>query len=322
MNQKLLSIVIPTYKRPLELARCLKSILDNLRILRPALREKLCLIIGDNGDSGLSKSVLDSFSILIDFVYIKRCNNIGMQKNVLDASRRATSEYIMWLTDDDLLFENPLEYLIDEIVANEKTGFFWGMLPTFDARDGRLFDVASKSFDVSVTLQPSKENALTYSPMGWALSRQIHRVAGLDFDKYLNLDNAYFPIMMAADQMLSFKSRYLSIPYILHSYYNIEYWEEWGADVAERKYRIFLDDLAILERSINCDGDPSLESILWNYQNKSILDFKKSDYFNVVNANIGFEKMMAVCESRLQYNFLAQDKIEKLKGKLFLDESN
>jgi glycosyltransferase involved in cell wall biosynthesis len=243
MNSILLTVIVPTYKRPQELNRCLTSILNNLRELSSQDQGAVEILISDNGGSGDYAPMLNLISMHCSLTWIRHKQNVGIQKNILNASKKSSGSYFVWITDDDGLVEGGLSYLLSSIKKNQDCGFFWCALPTYDSRTGNLFTVPSVVSQQTEKFLASCENAAKHARWAWALTRQTYRKDLVDFEWAEKFDNAYFCIGMAIKQMLQAPSIYLNQPYVFHTYFNEEHWEEWGQDILDRKLRIFVDYL-------------------------------------------------------------------------------
>jgi hypothetical protein len=245
-------------------------------------------------------------------IIINRPKNIGMQRNVLSSSKLSSAPYFMWLTDDDFLLDGALKYILDSIEKNPTIGYFWGGLPTFDANTGNYFTLASKTFDLDTLLPQGRESAARFSGVGWALTRQVYCRKFVDFSLAERTENAYFSIMLAAQQMIAAPSLYLSKPYVGHAYLNKEHWDEWGTDVLLRKMKIFCDSLKAAEEVIR--PDPSEAVIiehLSQYRKECFVGyFNSSNWGDFVN-NMGLmEATRHINQNLFGYDRIMQELIE------------
>jgi glycosyltransferase involved in cell wall biosynthesis len=297
----LLSIVMPTFSRYQELGRCLDSLVRELDTLEKEELVNIEVLIGDNCSPQFPLDLIIEKNMNINLIFIGRKSNIGIVRNILDLTQKASGEYVLWLTDDDLLVSGALRYILDKLNSIDKDiGFMWCALPTFDARTGKLFTVASKSFTDTTFLEASRVNASLFAQVGWALTRQIYKKDAIDFEGVRRIDNAYFPIYLASQAMINFRSAYFDFPYVLHSYYNQEHWEEWGIDELTRKLRIFCDALTIMDISIK----PQVFEIdiiknLWNYRQKEISDNFSSDMFKRILESRGIDSILRDIQENL-----------------------
>jgi glycosyltransferase involved in cell wall biosynthesis len=290
----LLSIVIPTFSRYQELGRCLDSLVRELDTLEKKELSNIEVLIGDNCSPQSPLDLIIKKNINVNLIFIGRKSNIGLVCNVLDITQKASGEYVLWLTDDDLLVPGALRYILDKLNSIDKDiGFMWCALPTFDARTGEIFTVASESFSDTTFLEASRVNASLFAQVGWALTRQIYKKNAIDFEGVRKIDNAYFPIYLASQAMMNFSSAYFDFPYVLHSYHNQEHWEEWGIDELTRKLRIFCDALTIMDISIKPQVfEIDIVKNLWNYRQKEISDNFRSDMFKTILKSRGVDSIL------------------------------
>ena len=247
-----LSLIIPTFSRFEELARCIGSVAAELDSLTEEDRFGVEIIVGDNCSPRPPSSLVFSKIVSADIVFVQRSKNEGGLANILDLNTRARGEYVMWLTDDDALLPGALNYILSNLKALEgaPVGFIWGCLPTFDARTGKVAYIDSQSFPKTTRVEATRINASAFAPMAWSLSRQIYHRSVLNLECIWGLNNAYAQIALAAHAISAKGGLFLEKPYVLHSYFNHEHWEEWGEDVLIRKLRVYCDGLWILEHAI------------------------------------------------------------------------
>lgn len=244
----LLSIVVPTFSRPKELERCLATIGTNLKNLPERQRLSLEVIVGDNCSPIPVDQIVRDAKLECHLICVRRFENIGMFANIMDLTARAAGKFVMWLTDDDWLLPGALAYLIatlESLPVDSDVGFLWGMLPTVDVRTGAIFTIASRSFDKTTYVPSGRLSAALHGWVGWGLTRQIYRKSAIDFEGVAKIDNAYFCLFLAARALANNGGLYLELPYVMHSYYNVEFWGEWGSDDLFRYLRIFCDALVV-----------------------------------------------------------------------------
>lgn len=113
MTQPLVTIGIPTYKRPELLKRALACVASqdyaNLEVL-----------VADNCTPGhVVQDVVDTFKSKIErLTFIKRQENIGPFKNFINLIGDANGEYFMWLADDDEISSNYVSELVSLLEQN------------------------------------------------------------------------------------------------------------------------------------------------------------------------------------------------------------
>jgi glycosyltransferase involved in cell wall biosynthesis len=120
MLKKNIDILIPTYCRSEYLIKALKSIYTNKNILT---LDKFNVIVSDNYSSDGTKDVLLGFKEKYNnFFFVSQVKNIGVERNILTLLSLATSDFIMFHSDDDLMEIDSIGKIINEIEANKNIG--------------------------------------------------------------------------------------------------------------------------------------------------------------------------------------------------------
>jgi glycosyltransferase involved in cell wall biosynthesis len=113
MSQPLVTIGIPTYKRPELLRRALACVVkQDYRNIE--------LIVADNDTPGtLVTEIVESFRLKIDnLLFIRHRENIGAYANFFALLDAAHGEYFMWLADDDEISNNYISGLVNLLEGN------------------------------------------------------------------------------------------------------------------------------------------------------------------------------------------------------------
>ena len=149
-----LSLCVPTYKRPLLLSQSLRAILSQLT---PAMAGQVEVVVLDNASPDETPQVVAKAQA--DFPAaavrsVRRPVNIGADANFLDAVQQAQGEFVYLLSDDDVLLPGAVETLLGLIARH----------PDFDAfaLNVRLFHADPME---EGTAQPFilEEDLVTYS---------------------------------------------------------------------------------------------------------------------------------------------------------------
>lgn len=116
-NNPLISICIPTYNRSNYLPQTIRSVLDQTY-------KNFELIIINDGSADETEDVVKSFSDK-RIRYIKNEKNIGYIKTMNKGTKLASGDWIMHLSDDDLMLPTMLEEMIGELekTHREDVGF-------------------------------------------------------------------------------------------------------------------------------------------------------------------------------------------------------
>ncbi len=131
MSNPLVSICIPTYKRPELLERAIRSCLAQTY---PYFE----ILITDNSPddaSGLMAARLNDPRIR----YHKNETNLGPYANVNRVATGATGAYVKFLMDDDLLKPRCLEFMVAALEQNPGAGMAMAPMDLIDADDKRIF---------------------------------------------------------------------------------------------------------------------------------------------------------------------------------------
>lgn len=120
-----LTIVVPTYRRPELLAQCLTSL--QLQTYRDFV-----VFVCDNASQDEVETVVKG---LADgrFVHIRRSENVGMLRNVLEGFRAARTELVMELDDDDLLHADCLSELVAPFDIDPELALTFGDIDLIDS---------------------------------------------------------------------------------------------------------------------------------------------------------------------------------------------
>jgi len=116
-KQRLLTIAIPTFNRSGFLSRLLGAIEPQLKIFASQVEILIC----DNFSQDNTQEVVRAFEANgLPMTYVRHSENLGMDRNILECFRRASTEYVWIFGDDDVLLEGALAALIPRL---EQTHF-------------------------------------------------------------------------------------------------------------------------------------------------------------------------------------------------------
>ena len=118
MQNKLLSICIPTYNRDW----CLKELINELKSqITDDLMDSVEVIFSDNCSNDYTQNLLVQYQNSSSYVkYYRNDTNIGFAQNYLRVISYASGLYTWVLGDDDLPAENAVKDLLNEIKRREK----------------------------------------------------------------------------------------------------------------------------------------------------------------------------------------------------------
>ncbi len=116
VNQKLLSICIPTFNRRDFLRYNLLSLTDQFDV-EPSLLDMVEVIISDNASSDGTKEMVAGFiEKYPNIVYNYNETNLGFDRNLNKTIKLASGKYCFSLGDDDAIFSGALKILVQKIL--------------------------------------------------------------------------------------------------------------------------------------------------------------------------------------------------------------
>lgn len=119
MKDPLVTILVPTYRRPSMLRRALVSVIGQTR------NDFIVCILDNASDDGGTERVAREFTARdARFRYIRREKNIGGVENLILGLRLVETKYFSYLADDDIWMPEFLEKAVFSLEKNEDAGFF------------------------------------------------------------------------------------------------------------------------------------------------------------------------------------------------------
>lgn len=239
----LLTVCIPTYKRQVNLRRCIESVIEQIE--RHDLSDKVLIYVVDDASPDDTKIVMDEYRSLGYFDGISREKNLGMNQNIKAMLQEATrkSRYQLILTDDDYLQADSLKQIVDylEDSHHHEPTVVWTPRYSY-TEDDKLHTILCRPFNSDRQLVPSAFDAGRYMDNGFVLSGLIIRSDAIDFsfwDHYK--DNAYFPAIFFGDILLRSGARYWPQNIVRHTVLNECHWDRWGKNDIMISLRLFSD---------------------------------------------------------------------------------
>lgn len=114
----MISICIPTYNRAGRLKKCLESIYSQI-----GNDNQFEIVVSDNASTDNTKEVVATFSQRYNNLrYYRNKENIGAEKNLTNAVRRSSGEYVFLHGDDDYFVSDSLYMLANEVRKNSNCG--------------------------------------------------------------------------------------------------------------------------------------------------------------------------------------------------------
>ncbi len=135
----MISIAIPTYRRPRYLAEALEGITREVNDAGAAVE----VIVQDNASGDETKEVAESFSDL-SVSYRSNESNLGPSENIVRACERCSGDYVFLLGDDDLIETGMLGRVIKGASSDNRPGVISGPVSHF--LDGETSQTGRLSF--------------------------------------------------------------------------------------------------------------------------------------------------------------------------------
>jgi len=207
MNNKLISICIPSYNRPDELYRLLNSI-DSKQV------EKIEIVICEDKSPKRKETAkkVKQFSSKTEYEvkYYENQINLGYDKNIRELITKASGDFICFMGDDDVFIPNTLDILIEFLEQNNTLGY---VLKSYQYifKDGRVekfryfngdqfFEAGEKTY-----IELFRKSVFI---SGFIINRNyIQNLLIDDFDGAL-----LFQLYILAEVALKYQCAYLDIP--------------------------------------------------------------------------------------------------------------
>jgi len=117
---KTLTIAIPTFNGDKYIAITINSVLNQIKN-NPLLESKTEIVVSDNASQDNVAGVVKQYKTMYPNVvqYYRNETNVGFDRNVDLAVRRATGEFVWILSDDDIVLDGAIEY-VQNVIENHK----------------------------------------------------------------------------------------------------------------------------------------------------------------------------------------------------------
>lgn len=182
---KKLSILIPTFNRHSKLIRLLNQI-EEILINDNKLRDEVEILISDNCSPDITKEVVQSFvSEKKEFKYFRQKENLGFDGNVFFLYQNATSEFVWFFSDDDIILEGALQRIIFELNSQKLDIIIFSFIQPIGSII-KTFNFSEKLF-ISNDIETITESVFKYPKVSIYVIRK-HTFNAFEFDvlkKYL-----------------------------------------------------------------------------------------------------------------------------------------
>ena len=242
--KKLLTVYIPTYKRPITLRRCIDSVVSQVEQF--SLSGDVDIYVADDASPDDTARVLQLFEPLSYFKGVTRDQNLGMNVNIktMFIEIKEQSDYQLIITDDYLqpdILGDIVEFLRAMKSDNNEVPAIWTPRYSY-TEDGDLNGIYCSPFKASRAVKPSAVNAIRYMPNGFVLSGLILRADFIDYefwDQYS--ENGYFPVIFFGDLLFRYGAFYWHKNLVHHTVLNECHWERWGKNDVVIRLKLFTD---------------------------------------------------------------------------------
>lgn len=179
-NQKpLISVIIPTYKRPTYLKRAINSV-------KSQTYENIEIIVVDDNDADsegrkLTEELMNEFSSDSQVKYIKHPNNINGAAARNTGFKNSSGEYIALLDDDDEFLPEKLESQLNCLQSKDETfGACYSNYVRVD-EDGNLIDKCKENREGYLYCEALARNLFTQAGSNLLIKREMfEKINGFD----------------------------------------------------------------------------------------------------------------------------------------------
>lgn len=176
---KKVSVIIPTYKRPVTLERTIKSVLNS------SYKNVEIIVVDDNndGDTFRNETEIVMKSLLEEndnIIYIKHEYNKNGSAARNTGINKSTGEYIMFLDDDDEFLKNKIEGQVNYMQEHDDS---WGACYTkyFDKRNGKLICTCGETKEGNLLAEELARNLFIHAGSNLMVRREVlDKVGGFD----------------------------------------------------------------------------------------------------------------------------------------------
>ncbi len=173
-TESLVSIIIPTYKRPEKLVRCLES------VFKSTYKNIETIVINDNPRSDLN-SVIKKFKIRL----IQHKREIYLAKSKNEGARLAKGRILFFVDDDNILDKSAIENLVSKYISMKNAGLIG---PLMYNSYGDLWFYGGRATWINPNVKPVPKTELNKElietdaiPNAYMISKELyHKIGGED----------------------------------------------------------------------------------------------------------------------------------------------
>jgi glycosyltransferase involved in cell wall biosynthesis len=220
----MIDILIPTYNREQDLIKNINHLND--LVVKEKIEKYFRILVSDNCSTDHTWDRLNDVEseTEIELIKFRQNGNVGLERNAVFLLQKASSEYIMYIGDDDYLPENYLKFVVDTIQSDK---IVCSIIPGINAlyADGSTKPGRGANFDRK-KYAPGFISALKLSCYGHQLSGILLKRDGLE-KNYLrdpHYRNIYPFIFFLSYNNLRGSSYYVPMYKVLVSQSNSKDW--------------------------------------------------------------------------------------------------
>lgn len=247
-NLKFLSILIPTYNRAQDLLINLNHLYNEIN--RDDLVNEVCIIISDNFSADNTRELVEHFIAKhqdLQIIYKCQNENIGLERNAVSVFEYASSPYVMFIGDDDLVGKGYLRFCIGQIQGNSYIGcVIPGIKSVNRSGEEKVGRVENYEFKI---IEKGYDAVYYYSHMGHQMSGLVIK-SGKVLHAYLSKPeyrNPYLFIYFTAYCLYNHRSIYAPM---FKTAVQIDNEKDWGyneiglLDEVFKSYYYFIGEMA------------------------------------------------------------------------------
>lgn len=237
----LVSVVIPTYKRPVSLPRAIKSVLNS------SYRNIEIIVVDDNNEGDEYR--IETERIMLGFLesnsnikYLKHSVNRNGSAARNTGIRQSSGEYLMFLDDDDEFLENKIEQQVRCLESKDDS---WGACYTkyVDVQNEKVVSKCAESQEGNMLINELARNFFVHAGSNLMIRRKVVlEVNGFD-ETFLRNQDVEFLVRI----LKKYKIAYVDVDglkvYIRPRKYAISYYDL--TDHYLNKFRYEIEKLAV-----------------------------------------------------------------------------
>lgn len=201
-NKVLLTVAVPTYNGA-------GTINQMLSLLLPQCDKRVEVLVVDNASTDNTESVVKSVIGNYPFVrYVRNQENIGPDSNFLKCMNLAEGKYTLLLSDDDVLMEGKLKYILDFLSKEELSLVYLNAKGFYESYidEKHCISYERAIYDNRIFATTSTKAFMDYAGRMWGFlscficnTQVVKSLTGLDKYKGSNWLQSYIHILCAAN---------------------------------------------------------------------------------------------------------------------------